>query len=123
MNTATLVMVPLRATLASTRWITFVVLSLMLLIPVALQITQSMPKTALLAPLISGYGEFFVGLLFVAPFLLMAIDTRQLRIPHSQSTIILGMMLYSALWIALPSIALTLAGADFVTMLAIQTVG
>ena len=123
MNAATLVMVPLRATLASTRWITFVVLSLMLLIPVALQITQSMPKTALLAPLISGYGEFFVGLLFVAPFLLMAIDTRQLRIPHSQSTIIFGMMLYSALWIALPSIALTLAGADFVTVLAIQTVG
>lgn len=123
MNAATLVMVPLRAMVGSTRWITVLVLSLMLVISVALQLSQSLPKTALIGAIISGYGEFFVGLLFVAPFLLMAIDTRQLRIPRSQSTIALGMMLYSALWIAVPSIALALAGADFVTVLAIQTVG
>jgi hypothetical protein len=123
MNAATLVMVPLRATVVSTRWITVLALSLMLVVCVALQWTQSLPKTALIAPVISGYGEFFVGLLFVAPFLLMAIDTRELRIPRSQSTIVLGMLLYSALWIAVPSIALALAGADFVTVLTIQTVG
>jgi hypothetical protein len=123
MNAATLVMVPLRATVVSTRWITVLVLSLMLVVCVALQLTQSLSKTSLIASVISGYGEFFVGLLFVAPFLLMAIDTRELRIPRSQSTIILGMMLYSALWIAVPSIALALAGADFVTVLTIQTVG
>ena len=123
MNAATLAMVPLRATVASTRWITVLVLCLILIVSVALQLTQHASKAALIAPVISAYGEFFVGMLFVAPFLLMAIDTRQLRIPRSQPTIVLGMLLYGALWIAVPSIALTLAGANFLIVLAIQTVG
>jgi hypothetical protein len=123
MNAATLVMVPLRATVLSTRWTTVVVLSLMLAVSVSLQWVQRQPQTSLIASVISGYGEFFVGLLFVAPFLLMAIDTRQLRIPRSQSTVIFSMLLYSTLWIAVPSMALALAGADFVTALSIQTVG
>lgn len=123
MNAATLAMVPLRAGVASTRWITVLVLCLMLIISVVLQLTQHAPKTTLVPPVISAYGEFFVGLLFMAPFLLMAVDMRQLRIPRSHSTIVLAMLLYGALWIAVPSIVLALAGANFLMVLAIQTVG
>jgi hypothetical protein len=123
MNAATLMMAPLRVTLVSTRWITLLVLGLMLTASIALQLTQSASSTVLIAPIISGYGEFFVGLLFVAPFLLMAIDTRLLRIPRSQSTVVLAMLLYGAAWIVVPTVALTFAGAHFVPVLAIQTIG
>lgn len=123
MNAATLLMIPSRATAASARWMVFAFMGLALTLSVSLQWFHLAPADSLVAPLICGYAEAFAGVLFVAPFLLLAIDARQLRIPRAQRPIVAGMILYAALMVLIPSAMLSIANGRVGVITAIQTLG
>jgi hypothetical protein len=123
MNAAPMLMMPLRTTQRGMRWLFMAIMGLLLLGGLAFEMFWHRPHASLVAAVMMGYGEFFVGMLLLAPFLLLSIDARQLRMPRIQRSIVSGLILYAALWVAVPSLILGVVGGNFAALVAIQALG
>lgn len=123
MNAATVWMMPLRSTSAGTRWVTVVLMALVWALALTLQHVQQTSGHVWIPSFISAYGELFVGAFLLAPGLLLAIDAKQLCLPQAQRQIVLGMILHAAMWITIPSVLLTMAGAPFALAAGLQVAG
>jgi hypothetical protein len=123
MNAAAVWTMPLRSTSAGTRWTTVAMMVFMLALSVVLLRYQQSQEALWVPPFIAAYGELFAGAFLLAPGLLLAIDARQLRLPRAQHQIVFGMILHAAAWIAIPSLILITAGAEFARVIAMQAIG
>jgi hypothetical protein len=123
MKAAAVLMVSLRSTAASTRWFTMALMVLVLAFSVLIQRHQSSAGTFWPSLVIAAYGELFTGAYLLAPSLLLAIDARQLRLPHVQHHLLLGLIFHAAMWVAIPSLILTLAGGHITIVVASQALG
>jgi hypothetical protein len=111
MNMATVLRTPLRATPAYSRWTMLVVMVLLLALATALQCYQPLSPPSWIPALFSAFGEYLIGIGFLAPCLLLAIDGAQLRLPGVQRPVVLGMLCYAVLSVVIPSVILCLAGS------------
>ncbi|GFZ89014.1 hypothetical protein GCM10011408_04900 [Dyella caseinilytica] len=120
MNMATVLKMPLRATSAGSRCAMVVVMVLLLALATALQRYQPGAPPVWVPSLFSAFGQYLIGIGFLAPCLLLAIDAKQLRLPKVQYAIVLGMLFYSVLLIAIPSMILCIAGGPPSIVVAFQ---
>jgi len=123
MNAAAVLLTPLRSTDASTRWLTVASMGFMLALSLVLQLHQRPANAYWLPSIICACGEMFVGMSLLAPCLLLAIDGKQWCPPRVQRYIVLGMIFYALLWIAIPSLLLSVAGGDLPMVTAMQASG
>lgn len=123
MNAATVWMLPWRSTSAGTRWVTVALMVLVWVMALALQHLQQRPGNFWIPSFVAAYGELFVGAFLLAPGLLLAIDARQLCVPRVQQQIVLGIILHAAVWIAIPSLLLIMAGGSLAMAIGLQTAG
>lgn len=123
MNAAPMLMMPLRTTASCMRWLMLGILGLLVLGAAAFEVFSHQSDASLVAAVITGYGEFFVGMLLLAPFVLLAIDARQLRLPTIQRSIVFGLILYGALLVVVPSAILGAIGGNTAAIVAILALG
>ncbi|BDU19439.1 hypothetical protein [Dyella sp. GSA-30] len=111
MNFSLILKAPWRSARAPVRWVmcSFFVL---LLIAAACILIFNKNKEGAITDAIGaiGFGMVYVWAFFVSHMLLMAMDARDLRIPQLPTNIVASLVLYAALCIALPAIALSLLG-------------
>ena len=123
MNAAAMLMMPWRTTLPGTRRLILGTMALALMGALAFEVFWRGSSPSIVAAVITGYAEFFVGMLLLAPFLLLAIDAKQLRLPRVQPSIIGGLVLYGVLLVMVPSAILGVVGGDITILVAIHTLG
>jgi hypothetical protein len=123
MNAVPMLMMPLRTTAPGMRWLLLGILGLLVLASVAFEVLSHQSDASLVAAVITGYGEFFVGMLLLAPFVLLAIDARQLRLPTIQRSIVFGLILYGALLVVVPSAILGSIDGNTASIVPILTLG
>lgn len=123
MNAAAMLMMPWRTTLPGTRRLILGTMALALMGALAFEVFWRGSSPSIVAAVITGYAEFFVGMLLLAPFLLLAIDAKQLRLPRVQPSIIGGLVLYGVLLVIVPSAILGVVGGDITILVAIHTLG
>lgn len=123
MNATSMLLMPWRTTAPGVRRLMLAILLVLLVVAVFLQTHVHKPTASLAAAVTTGYGEFFIGITLLSPFLLMAIDARQLRVPRIQRSIVAGLVLYGAALVAIPSIVLGAWGGETTTIVAVQALG
>ncbi|RDS81508.1 hypothetical protein [Dyella psychrodurans] len=123
MNAMPMLLMPWRTTVPGMRRIMLGILAALLAGAVYIAVHWHTPNASLGAAVTIGYGEFFVGMLLLSPFLLMAIDARQMRVPRMQRSIMAGLVFYGAVLVAAPSTVLGVVGVNVATVVAVATLG
>lgn len=123
MNAMPMLLMPWRTTVPCIRRIMLGILAALIAGSLYVVARWRTPNASLGAAVAIGYGEFFVGMTLLSPFLLMAIDAQQLRVPRIQRSILAGLACYGVVLVAVPSIVLGLAGVNVATVVAFGTLG
>lgn len=109
MNPLGLLQIPWYSTHRSLRWIT---VALLIVCTVTAVLIGRFTRSPGDAEVMLGFGLFFLWAFFLSTPLLLAIDTRQLRVPGIQRGIVASLIAYGLLSIVLPTGLLMLLGAS-----------
>lgn len=110
MNAATLLLAPWRAIPQWTRWYVRVIGVAAVLGAVGIGLFVHRPNGLVAASAVLAFGDFFMGMFFIGPTLLLAIDARQLRLPGMQRGVVLGALAWVLALVAVPAAAVGVAG-------------
>ena len=110
MNPLTWLEVPWRSSQRSLRWVSVVVFAFCCVGAAAVGLWVHKADHQAVAIAFYGFGLVYLWAFFLSTSLLLAIDTRQLRVPAIQQNIVIGLVLYAVLLIGLPVIVAAATG-------------
>jgi hypothetical protein len=123
MNVATALMTSRRAIPASSRWAMMSGMGLILILTTTIQWDERMAAPSWLPWMLVSYVEFFTGAFVFGRSLLLSIDAKQLRLPRLQRHLVLGISLEALLWIAIPSLILSIYDGQVMKIMAVEMLG
>jgi hypothetical protein len=120
MNVATALMTSYRARPASSRWAMMSGMGLIFILTAAMRWSEHMAAPTWLPWMLVSYVEFFTGAFVFGPSLLLSTDAKQLRLPGLQRHLVLGISLEALLWIAIPSLILSIYHGQLMRIMAVD---
>ncbi|HEY0197848.1 MAG TPA: hypothetical protein VGC19_04800 [Rhodanobacter sp.] len=110
MNPLTWLEVPWRSSHRAVRWLSVVAFVFCCVGAAAVGVFAKAPDHWMGAIAFYGFGLFYLWAFFLSTSLLLAIDTRQLRVPGIQRKIVLSLLLYAVLLTGLPVSVMAILG-------------